>query len=116
MIQVSPGTKIFLCVEIVDFRCGVDGLKEICKIKLRNDPFSGAIFLFRNRRRNSIKILSYDGQGFWLLQKRLSQGTFKWWPTSTSKAFSLNMYELQILLGNGNPKAARVAKDWRKIN
>ncbi len=115
MIQLTPGTKIYICIESADFRKGIDGLKNICKVKLRLNPFSGAVFIFRNKRKNSIKILVYDGQGYWLLQKRLSQGTFKWWPSSASEICSLSMYELQIFIGNGDPDRANIANEWKKV-
>ena len=80
MIQVTPQMRILLAVEAVDFRKGIDGLSRVCRDILRSDPFSGYIFVFRNKRARAIKILMYDGQGFWLCQKRLSKGRFGWWP------------------------------------
>lgn len=55
--------RILLAVETVDFRNGIDGLARVCKQQLQADPFSGGLFIFRNRRRTAIKILVYDGQG-----------------------------------------------------
>ena len=72
MIQITPQMRIFLAYESPDFRCGIDGLAAICREQLGEDPFSGAWFLFRNRKGTSIKALVYDGQGFWICQKRLS--------------------------------------------
>ena len=74
MIQIIPQMRILLAVEPVDFRKGIDGLAGVCRKVLAADPFSGCMFVFRNRRGTTIKILVYDGQGFWLAQKRLSQG------------------------------------------
>ena len=72
--------------------------------------------LFRNRSRTSLKILVYDGQGFWLCTKRLSSGRLKWWPKSAgSPLTSLAARELQILLWNGNPSKADCGEDWRHI-
>ena len=103
MITLAQNKRIFLSAAFTDFRMGIDGLTEICKIKLKKDPFSGAVFLFMNKRKNSIKILTYDGQGFWLMQKRLSCGTFKWWPSTVEDIYSLDIYQLQVFLRNGNP-------------
>ena len=72
MIQVTPQTRVLVAVEPPDFRCGIDGLAKVCRERLRSDPFTGAVFVFRNRRSTSVKLLAYDGQGFWLAQKRLS--------------------------------------------
>ena len=66
MIQITPHMRIFQHIEPVDFRNGIDGLAGICKNHLKQDPLSGTLFIFTNRKRNSIKLLVYDGQGFWL--------------------------------------------------
>jgi len=57
----------------------------------------------------------YDGQGFWLCTKRLSKGKFHWWPENQSVAVSIQSWDLQTLLGNGDPSMASFGKDWRKI-
>jgi len=77
MIQVTPQMRILPAVEPTDFRKGTDGLARICRRELGSDPFSGRLFIFRNRRRTAIKILVYDGQGFWSSYKRLSRGRFQ---------------------------------------
>jgi len=116
MIQITPQMRILLCVEAVDFRRGIDGLCGICRGQLEADPFSGAVFVFINRRRSAIKMLIYDGQGFWLCQKRLSQGRFKWWPSRLGQRLSaLDVHELQLLIWNGNPSKAEVGPYWKKI-
>ena len=115
MIQLSPLTKIFIVVGHIDFRNGIDGLVGICRTQIKLDPFSGIVILFRNRNRNSIKVLTYDGQGFWLHQKRLSSGRFKWWPKTKEDVHKLTMHELNIFLANGNPEAALISPDWKKI-
>jgi transposase len=115
MIQLTPHMQIFVAVESIDFRKGIDGLAAICRQKLEIDPFSGALFLFRNRARTTLKILVYDGQGFWLCTKRLSKGTFHWWPNHHQMTMSLHAHDLQTLLGNGNPERAGFSKDWKKV-
>ncbi len=116
MIQLTPQMRILLAVKAVDFRRGIDGLAEICRHVLSTDPFSGCVFVFRNRRATAIKVLTYDGSGFWLCQKRLSKGTFQWWPDESNGLVSvLAVHELQLLLWNGNPRYARVAPAWKKI-
>ena len=116
MIQIAPQMRILLAVEPVDFRKGIDGLAGVCRRVMDSNPFSGHVFVFRNRRRTSIKILAYDGQGFWLAQKRLSQGRFIWWPKRVdSSVRKLAAHELQLLLWNGDPDLARVAPEWRRL-
>jgi IS66 Orf2 like protein len=72
--------SVLVCVAAVDFRKGIDGLARVCREVLSTDPFSGTMFVFRNRRGTAIKVLAYDGQGFWFRQKRLSEGRFRYWP------------------------------------
>lgn len=115
MIQITPHMIIYAAIETIDFRKGIDGMAAVCRQKLQQDPFSGALFLFRNRQRNAIKILVYDGQGFWLCTKRLSCGNFKWWPDGETSATSIEAQDLQTLLWNGNPIHASFSKYWKKI-
>lgn len=115
MIQLTPQMRIWVAVEPVDFRAGIDGLCRICREAL-GDPFSGAVFVFRNRRATAIKILAYDSQGFWLCQKRLSQGRFRHWPGQAGSAkCELLAHELQVLLMGGDPSATRAAPQWRPV-
>ena len=76
--------RILVAVEPIDFRAGIDALAQACRRRLEVDPFSGALFVFGNRGRTAIKILVYDGQGFWLCCKRLSAGKFAFWPAPGS--------------------------------
>jgi transposase len=115
MLQLTPQSRIFLATEPVDFRKGIDGLAAVCRLVLREQPFSGAVFVFRNRAATTIKLLCYDGQGFWLCTKRLSQGTFRWWPHVQGASYHLAARELQILLWNGYPHQAQMAQDWRQL-
>ena len=116
MIQVTPQIEIWLAVEAVDFRRGIDGLARLCQEVLKADPFSGTLFVFRNKRGTSIKLVTYDGQGFWLFQKRLSQGRFRWWPSDqVGKLKVLMAHELQLLIWNGNPDGGQVAPLWRRL-
>jgi transposase len=116
MIQLTPQMRILVAVEPVDFRQGIDGLCRLCRQGLSSDPFSGAVFVFRNRRGTSVKILAYDGQGFWLCQKRMSQGQFRHWPSPNGEAGRrLLAHELQVLLAGGNPDASQAAPQWRPL-
>lgn len=115
MLQLTPQSRVFVAIEPADFRRGIDGLAALCRQRLREDPFTGAIFVFRNRRSTALKLLCYDGQGFWLCQKRFSQGRLSWWPNSAQASQRLSARELQILLWNGNPEDAGLADDWREV-
>jgi transposase len=116
MIQITPQMRILLAVEPVDFRKGIDGLAALCRQKLNQEPMSGAVFVFASRKRTALKILVYDSQGFWLCQKRLSSGRFKWWPRQEGQAaHPLEANELQLLLWNADPTRANAAPVWRRL-
>jgi len=99
----------------VDCRKGLDGLAAVCRRLLGDNPLSGALYVFRNRTGTILKILYYDGQGYWLGTKRLSQGHFTWWPTTQDVSSRLSARELAIVLWNGNPLQAGMADDWKKL-
>mgnify|MGYP003375311456 FL=1 len=118
MLQITPQMKILVAVESADFRKGIDGLVRHCKDTLGQDPFAGTVFVFRNRRGTAIKVLVYDGQGFWLCHKRLSEGRFCWWPSASdqdSKAKTLAAHQLAVLFSAGNPDRTAAAPDWRSV-
>jgi transposase len=116
MLQLTPQMKILVAVEPVDFRKGIDGLARLCKELLQQDPFAGTVFAFRNRRGTAVKVLMYDGQGFWLCHKRLSENRFRWWPTAAQGGTqALAAHQLLVLLSAGNPAAAAGAPDWRPV-
>jgi transposase len=117
MIQVTPQMRILVATEPADFRKGIDGLARICKEELKRDPFCGSVFVFRNRRATAVKVLVYDGQGFWLCHKRLSTSRFRWWPACpTGAARALEAHQLHVLLSAGDPDAAQVPPAWRRVS
>ena len=89
MIQLTPQMRILVGVEAVDFRKGIDGLAQVCREVLTADPFSGWLFVFRNR--------------------------FRWWPTSATPATMLEAHQLQRLIMAGDPRAADAAPVWRRV-
>jgi transposase len=117
MIQITPQMRILVAVEAVDFRKGIDGLARVCQERLDGDPFSGCLFVFRNRSGTGVKILVYDGRGFWLCQKRLSSGRFRFWPAATEGASTaLEAHEVQVLLAGGDPASAPGSPLWRRVD
>ncbi len=118
MIQITPQMRILVAIEPADFRRGIDGIARLCKEACASDPFSGTVYVFRNRRRTAIKVLVYDGQGFWLCHKRLSRGRFVYWPAhaGTLRATTrMPAAELQVLLFGGNPTTTGTAPPWRCV-
>ena len=114
MLQLTPQMKILVAVEPVDGRKGIDGLAQVCRDKLAQDPFSGCVFIFRTRRATTVKILVYDGQGFFYAQKRLSQGSFRFWPQAATKTLPLQPHQAQMLLVAGDP-LVKAAPLWRAV-
>jgi transposase len=116
MIQITPQMRVLVAVEPVDFRRGIDGLSQLCRAVLSADPMDGTMFMFRSRTGKSIKLLVYDGQGFWLAQKRLSRGKFAHWPCGVDgRAAPLLAHELQVLISGGDPQRVRGAPQWREL-
>lgn len=115
MLALSPSQRILLAVDAVDFRKGIDGLIGLCRRQLGENPLLGTLFVFTNRRRTALKLLIYDGQGFYLILKRFSQGRLRWWPDGTQPCHELAARELGILLWNGHPHQAAWAPLWRPI-
>lgn len=116
MIQITPQMRVLVAIEPVDGRKGIDSLAQLCREKLSEEPFSGCVFVFRSRRGTAIRLLTYDGQGFWLLQKRLSKGRFRWWPEADGPAKRLEAYEAQLLLAAGDVSRVRAAPVWKRVS
>jgi transposase len=115
LIQISPQLRILVAIEAIDGRKGIDSLAQLCREKIAVDPFSGCLFIFRSRSGKAIRILTYDGQGFWIATKRLSKGRFKWWPTGSEPAKTPRAHQAQLLLAAGNPDA-EAAPVWRRVS
>jgi transposase len=116
MIQIAPQMRILLAVEPVDFRKGIDGLAAVCRAALGSEPLGGALFVFRARSAQALKLLMYDGQGFWLCQKRLSSGRFAWWPKGSGEgSVRLDPHQLHLLLWNGDPSRSSAAPMWKAV-
>lgn len=78
MLSFSGSLRVLVAVEPCDMRKSFNGLHDAVANQLREDPKSGAIFAFTNRRRTLLKILYWDGTGIWILAKRLERGTYSW--------------------------------------
>jgi len=119
MLQVTSSSIVYMASTHIDFRKGIDGISALCRNQIQINPLDGAIFLFYNRSKTSIKILAYDGQGFWLCFKRLSQGSFIW-KSQLSKnvntktpltAQQICHRILHVLINNGNDDI-KFAENW----
>lgn len=117
MLQITPHMRILVAIEPTDFRRGIDGLARQCRDELREDPFSGCLFVFRNRSGTAIKCLMYDGGAFWLCQRRVSTGRYRFWPKGGGgRAVALAAHQVQLLLCGGDPAAGDTAPPpWRRL-
>ena len=107
MIQIPPNSRIFVGTKPIDLRNGIDGIAAICRDRLLVEPMDGAVFIFTNAPRTHIKILFYDGQGFWLCLKRLSKGRFSYWPRSSDESVNFSPDQIYQLIGSA---------DWRHLD
>lgn len=97
MIGPPAGTRVWLAAGVTDLRKGFDGLAALVQEALREDPFSGHVFVFRGRRGDMVKLLWWDGDGLCLFAKRLERGRFIW-PQATSGTVHLSPAQLSMLL------------------
>ena len=98
MLSIPPTVSIFLYTEPTDLRKGFDGLSGIVRSELAANPLDGSLFLFINRRRDRLKILHFDGSGYWLYYKLLEAGTFEV-IGAEDKCISIDSTQLAMLLG-----------------
>lgn len=98
MIHLTASTPIMLAREPADFRAGIDGFVARCQYHLHQNPRSGTLYIFINRRATMIRILAYQDNGYWLMTKRLSSGHYRGWPRSAAPVSRLQAIELRRLL------------------
>jgi transposase len=105
MTLLPRGLKVHLALGYTDMRKGIDGLAMLVQAVLRQDPFSGHLFVFRGRKASLIKIVYWDGTGLCLFTKRLEQGVFLWPPDADpGETLALSSEQLSMLID---------AVDWR---
>jgi hypothetical protein len=110
VIPITAQSTILLAIKPVDFRRQIDGLVAHCQQVLNTDPRGGTLFVFINKARTMIRVLVYEHNGYWVMTKRLSQGTFRGWPTDRQPLSPLNAGALMRLLrgeyqARGEPSA-----------
>jgi len=111
MLPFSGNLKIFLSVEPVDMRKQFNGLWAEAQERLKEDPFEGALFVFTNKRRNLLKLLYWDGNGLWVLAKRLEKGRFSWPQGSDKRKLRMTPESLSMLVGGIDLKVG-MKKAW----
>lgn len=106
MLNAGPATRVYLACGVTDLRKSFDGLYALVQGKLKEDPLSGHLFVFCNRRGDRLKILYFDGSGLWVCAKRLERGTFHW-PRSDQSSIQLSQAQLSLLLGGIDLRTTR---------
>ena len=98
--MLFDGKKVYLSCGATDLRKNIDALSALVGESFKLDPFGDTMFVFCNRSRDIIKILEWDGDGFWLHMKKLERGRFNWPDTAGAATMDLTVRELEILIGS----------------
>ncbi len=106
MLTLSSGIRVYLAIGNTDMRKAINGLSILVESRFLLDPFSGNLFVFTNRRRNILKVLYWDRNGFCLWQKRLEKHRFRW-PESSDTVVEIEGRELSWLLEGLDPRSVR---------
>ena len=107
MLSLSSDLKIFAYTRPTDMRKGFDGLSGIVRSEFQSDPTDGSLFIFMNRRRDRMKLLHFDGAGYWLYYRLLEAGTFEeLFPTDDLCRLQIDATQLSMLLSGVSLVAA----------
>ena len=98
MIPLTPATRIFLAAGNTDLRKSFEGLADLVAHSFKEDPLSGHLYVFTNRRKNRIELLHFDGTGRWVCAKRPAEGSFAWTATTVPGALRIASAELTLRL------------------
>lgn len=112
MLNLPTTTRIFVCTQPTDMRKSFEGLSGIIEQVFDAQLLSGDVFVFVNRRRDRLKAMAWDGDGFWIWYKRLEAGTFQL-PSVSSVAVELDAAELSMILGGIDLSSVRRRKRYR---
>jgi transposase len=118
VLSLPSSVRIFLCLEVTDMRRGFDGLAAMVGELLKDDPLSGHMFVFRNRRRDRVKILYWDRDGYALWYKRLEKGTFKFPSVTSSRSqrVEVKASDLMMLLDGVDLRSVRREKRYARAH
>jgi len=105
MIHPGPGVRIYVAAKPVDFRKGHDGLAALVQSHLQHKPFDGAVYVFRAKRADRLKLIYWDGSGLVMAYKRLEDNGFKW-PTIKNGVMRLEPAQFEALFAG---------LDWRRV-
>lgn len=106
MIGPTGAVRVMMATRPVDFRKGAEGLAALVREQMQADPFSGAVYIFRAKRADRVKLVFWDGTGVCLFAKRLEEGAFRW-PNIQDGVMHLTAAQLSALLEG---------LDWRRVH
>jgi len=115
VLSLPPQVRVFLCTQPTDLRKSFDGLHGLVQEVLRQDPLSGDLFVFLNRRRDRVKVLLWEGDGLALFYKRLESGTFAL-PEAAGDSVTLSSAQLAMLLGGLDWAKTRPRKRYARAS
>jgi transposase len=116
MLNIPASTKIYICVQAVDMRLSFDGLSELVRTHFGLNPLNGHLFVFFSRRRDRMKILAWDIDGFVLYYKRLEQGSFSWLDRlDLLPGSEILAADFALVLAGINPSDAKREKRYQRI-
>ena len=117
MFRLDPELKVYVHRDAVDFRKNITGLTALVEQALGLDPFARAVYVFRNKRADRIKLLLWERNGFWLLMKRLEADRFVW-PREATDVLELSVEQLHWLLDGIDLAAMRKhpARHYARVN
>ena len=113
MLGLGAATRIYVATGATDMRLGFDGLYGLVVGQLQQDPQSGHLFLFSNKRRDRMKILFFDGNSLWVCARRMEQGRLHW-PVSEDGRVQLSREEFALLIGGIDLTKTKRRKWYRK--
>lgn len=114
MLSLSSAYHYYIYRGVTDFRCGMDSLSGIVRNELKQDPLGGDIYIFFNRRRNQVKLLHFEGDGFALYQKRLECGTYEMPVSNAQDNIRLSSEALLLILRGIRLESVRRRKRYSR--
>jgi transposase len=116
VLSFPPAVRIWLCVQPTDLRKSFDSLAELVRQQLQDDPLSGHVFVFRNRRSDRVKLLYWDEDGYVIVYKRLEAGSFRFPAAAANQAgVSMRAADLAMLLDGVDWQNVRRSRRYQRL-
>ena len=116
MLSFPPAVRIWLCTQPTDLRKSFDSLAELVRQQLQDDPLSGHVFVFRNRRSDRVKLLYWDEDGYVIVYKRLEAGSFRFPAAAANQAgVSMRAADLAMLLDGVDWQNVRRSRRYQRL-